>query len=228
MGHAIGVGHPDFLAFGHGLRENPRVSRRHPERPTPSLADCSFGCCSLVLADFVHAIRHEPRTRAVLRWAMLGGAVSTPLGLWLLTTPHRVAGAVALTTGIACFAAHNAPELAAARWYRKTPPRARSMRYTLNAEALIVASELSTRAYPWPSLLGHHQAPESFLVWVDARSFLILPKRAFEPAELERVALRLAHEVGGPPPLSPLWARLFAGAAAVLALWWLWNWLDPR
>ncbi|HWO10760.1 MAG TPA: YcxB family protein [Polyangiaceae bacterium] len=204
------------------------MSERHPERPAPSLADCSFGCCNLVLADFVHAIRHEPRTRALLRWATLGGAVSTPLGIWLLTTPHVASGAVALALGVACFAAHNAPEHAAARWYRQTPPRARLMRYTLNADALIVASELSTRAYPWTSLLGHHQAPESFLVWVDARSFLIVPKRAFEAAELPRVATRLAREVGGPPPLSPLWARLLAGAAAVLALWWLWNWLAPR
>ena len=115
-----------------------------------------------------------------------------------------------------------------ARWYRKTPPAARLMRYTLNAEALIVSTDIGSRAYPWTSLLGQHQSPESFLVWIDARSFLILPKRAFEPDELPRVAARLQRELGGPPPLSWFWALLLVSIALILALLWLWNRIDPR
>lgn len=204
------------------------MSELAPGRPPASVADCSFGRCNLVLADFVHAIRHEPRTRSMLRWATLTGALCTPLGIWLLTTPRLGSGVAALALGVAGFAAHNAPEHAAARWYRQTPPPARLIRFTLNAEALIVSSDVSTRGYPWPSLLGQHQAPESFLVWIDARSFLILPKRAFEPEELPRVAARLERELGEAPPLSPFWSLLFASIAAIALLLWLWNWLDPR
>lgn len=194
----------------------------------PADLDCTFGRCHLVLADFVHAVQNEPGTRSLLRWATLGGALGSTLGVWLLTTPRLWAGALVLALGVACFAAHGAPEQTASRWYQRTPPKARLMRYTLNPQALIVASELSTRAYPWPSLLGHHVAPESFLIWIDPRSFLIVPKRAFEPDELPRVAARLERELGGAPPLSPFWPWLFAGVGAILTLLWLWNWLDPR
>jgi len=204
------------------------MSERASGRPQSGLGDCIFGRCELVLDDFVHAIRHEPRTRIVLRWATLGGALGTPLGIWLLTTARLWPGLCALALGLACFAAHNAPEHAAGRWYRQTPPRARLMRLTLNAEALIVTSDISSRAYPWPSLVGQHQTPESFLVWIDARSFLILPKRAFEPADLPRLAARLERELGGAPPLSPFWSLLLACIALILALLWLWNWAAPR
>lgn len=204
------------------------MSERAPGRPQSGTPDCIFGRCSLVLDDFVHAIRHEPRTRSVLRWATLGGAVSTPLGVWLLTTPRLWPGLAALVFGLGCFAAHNAPEHAAARWYRQTPARARQMRFTLNPEALIVTTELSSRAYPWASLLGQHQAPLAFLVWIDARSFLIVPKRAFEPEQLQDVAARLQRELGGAPPLSRFWSLLFVSVALILGLLWLWNWADPR
>jgi len=204
------------------------MSERASGRPQSGIGDCLFGRCTLVLDDFVKAIRHEPRTRVVLRWATLGGALSTPLGIWLLTASRLWSGLVALALGLACFAAHNAPEHAAARWYRQTPARARSMRFTLNADALILTSDISSRAYPWRSLLGQHQTAEAFLVWIDARSFLIVPRRAFEPNDLPRVAERLERELGGAPPLSPFWSLLIASVALILALLGLWNWAAPR
>lgn len=201
----------------------------HASESAPSgLGDCLFGRCELVLDDFVVAIRHEPRTRVVLRWATLGGALCTPLGIWLLSASRLWPGVCALALGLACFAAHDAPEHAAARWYRQTPPRARSMRFTLNADALIVTSDLSSRAYGWRSLLGQHQTAEAFLVWIDARAFLILPKRAFQPEELPRVAARLERELGGAPPLSPFWPLLLGCVALIVTLLWLWNWAAPR
>lgn len=204
------------------------MSERASERPQSSLGDCLFGRCDLVLDDFVHAIRHEPRTRVVLRWATLGGALSTPLGIWLLSASRLWPGLCALALGLACFAAHNAPEHAAARWYRQTPPRARLMRFTLNADELIVTSDVSSRVYRWASLYGQYQTSESFLVWIDARSFLILPKRAFEPQVLPRVAARLERELGGAPPLSGFWSLLLGCVALILGLLWLWNWAAPR
>ena len=77
-------------------------------------------------------------------------------------------------------------------------------------------------------MYGQYQTSESFLVWIDARSFLILPKRAFEPQVLPRVAARLERELGGAPPLSGFWSLLLGCVALILGLLWLWNWAAPR
>ena len=201
-----------------------------PEQRPPGLDldDCAFGSCSLSLGDFTHAIRHEPRTRALLRWAMLVGSGGTLLGVWLMTTPHVAAGVGALVLGLSCFAAHNAPDHAAARWFQKTPREARSLRYTVNAQGLIVVSDLSQRAYPWRSLESYHQAPESFLLWVSHRSFLIVPKRAFGADDVPKIAARFEREVGPRPELPRFWSWLLLCAGLALSLLWLWNQLAPR
>ena len=199
-----------------------------PRRPGLDLDDCSFGSCSLTLGDFAHAIRHEPRTRTLLRWATVIGCAGTGLGIWLMTTPDVAAGVGALVLGLSCFAAHNAPDQAASRWFQKTPREARTLRYTVNAEALIVVSDASQRAYPWRSLEGYHETPECFLLWVSSRSFLILPKRAFKADDVPRVAARFQREVGSPPQLPPFWSWLLLGAALAVALLYLWNQLSPR
>jgi YcxB-like protein len=200
----------------------------HARAALPELADCHFGRCELVLPDFVHAIRHEPRTRTLIRWATVVGSICLPLGAWLLTTPQRVAGGVLFALGIAAFAAHNAPEHAAARWFQRTPREARSLRYTLNAQALIVVSDLAHQAHPWRSLHGFHEAPDALLLWVSDTSFLIVPKRAFAATDLPQIVARLQREVGAPPELPRFWAWLLAAAGLVVALVWLWNRLDPR
>jgi hypothetical protein len=192
------------------------------------LADCAFGGCTLTLADFTHAIRNEPRTRTLLRWATAIGATGTALGLWLMTTEDVAVGVGALVLGLSCFAAHNAPDHAASRWFEKTPREARSLRYTINAEALIVVSDASRRTYPWRSLEGYHQAPESFLLWVNPRSFLILPKRAFGPDDQAKLAERFEREVGAPPELPRYWSWLLLAGTAALALLWVWNRVSPR
>jgi YcxB-like protein len=194
----------------------------------PELADCQFGHCELALQDFVHAIRHEPRTRTLLRWATVVGAACTPLGAWLLTTPHLVAGGVLFALGIAAFAAHNAPEHAAARWFQRTPRQARALRYTCNAQALIVVSELGHQLHPWRSLHGFHETPQALLLWVSDASFLIVPRRAFSASDLPHVVARLQREVGAPPQLPRFWAWLLAGSALIATLVWLWNQLAPR
>jgi hypothetical protein len=197
-------------------------------RPGLDLEDHCFGSCDLSLADFTHAIRHEPRTRVLLRSANALGVVATPLGVWLMTTPRFGTGLAVFVLGIACFAAHNAPDQAAARWFSKTPRAARSVRYTLSGSGFIVVSDAARQAYPWRALWGYHQAPEAFLLWVSSRSFLIVPKRAFESQQLPRIAARLEREVGAPPELPRFWAWLGLALALGLALLWLWNQLDPR
>jgi hypothetical protein len=199
-----------------------------PRRPGLDLDDSAFGSHSLTLADFAHAIRNEPRTRTLLRWATAIGVAGTGLGIWLITTPDVVTGAGALVLGLSCFAAHNAPDHAAARWFRKTPPKARSLRYTVNAGELIVVSEASQHAYPWHAFEGYHEAPESFLLWINPSSFMIVPKRAFAPADVAKVKNRLAAEVGAPPELPRFWSWLLISGAAALAVLWIWNRLAPR
>jgi hypothetical protein len=197
-------------------------------RPGLDLSDHCFGSCELSLADFTHAIRHEPRTRLLLRCASALGAVTLPLGVWLMTTPRFGTGLAVFVLGIACFAAHNAPEQAAARWFSKTPRQARSVRYTLSSSGLIVVSDAARQAYPWRALEGYHQAPEVFLVWVSLRSFLIVPKRAFERQQLPQIAARFERELGAPPQLPRFWLWLGLAIALALALLVAWNRLDPR
>jgi hypothetical protein len=204
----------------------PAVPEPAPE--TPLFHDHTFGTCTLTRGDFVHAIEHEPRTRALLRWATGIGVLTLGWGVWLLSGRETLAGAIACVFGISCFIAHQAPEHAAARWFDKTPPRARLLKITLNPAALLVVSELSHNAYPWRSLDGYHEAPDSFLVWVSSKTFLILPKRAFAAEDLPKVVARFELEVGAPPRLPPYWGWLFGAIVLVLGLLWAWNRLDPR
>jgi hypothetical protein len=201
-----------------------------PEQRPPrlDLDDCSFGACTLTLGDFSHAIRHEPRTRTLLRWATVIGTVGTALGIWLLTTPDIATGVGALVLGLSCFAAHNAPDQTASRWFEKTPREARSLRYTVNSEALIVVSEVSRKVYQFRSLEGYFQAPESFLLWVSSRAVLIVPKRAFKPEAVPRLAARFERQVGAPPELPRYWTWLLVSGGVALGLLWLWNRLSPR
>jgi hypothetical protein len=196
--------------------------------PSLVLEDCHFGQCELVVADFIHAIRHEPRTRTLIRWATWAGSALVPLGAWLLTTPRTLLGGVLLACGIACFATHNAPEHAGTRWFQRVPRQARSARFTVNSRALIVVSDLAPRAYPWRDLQGFLETPQALLVWVDDRTFLIVPKRAFNGRDLPRVIDRLARELGAPPDLPRYWSWLLAATGLVMVLLWLWNHFDPR
>jgi hypothetical protein len=200
-----------------------------PTRSSPSgLDDCHFGQCELVVADFIQAIRHEPSTRRTIRWATYAGAVSIPLGCWSLTTKRTYLGGALLAFGAGCLATHNVPEHAGTRWFQRVPRDARSPRFTVNPQALIVVSDTSPRAYPWRELHGFLETPQALLVWVNHKSFLIVPKRAFNNRDLPRVIDRLGRELGEPPSAAGFWTWLLAGTAVLMALLWLWNWFDPR
>ena len=196
--------------------------------PRGLLDEPVFGHCRLGLEDFAHAIRHEPRTRALMRLAMGGGAVAGVGGAWLTRTAHARAGWVLLGLGLACFAAYHLPDRIAQNWFARTPPGARLVKYTLGARGLIVASELSPELHPWSKLEGFQQTPDSFLIWVSAKLFVIVPKRAFAAADLPRVVAQLEQRIGAPPALPRFWSTI--GIFALLAVLGLglWNWLSPR
>lgn len=197
-------------------------------RPGLNLSECLFGACRLELTDFAHAVRHEPRTRELIRLATAVGAAACLGGVWLMTTPDYRSGVLLFGLGVVCFAAHNAPDHIAQRWFAKTPRGARDLRYTLNAQGLIVATEVSQQSYAWPALQGYQQAPDSLLVWVSSQLFIIIPKRAFKAPELPQVIERLEHEVGGPPVLPRFWLWLLLGVVLTFGGLWSWNLLAPR
>jgi hypothetical protein len=202
-------------------------------QPTPSvprwaLDDAVFGHCRLGLEDFAHAVRQEPRTRRLVSLAMGVGTTAVAGGGLLLGTGQRRIGAVSCLLGFACFAAYHIPDQIARRWFARTPPAARLVQYTLGSEGLIVASELSRELHAWSCLYGYQQVPDSFLIWVSAKLFLIVPKRAFAAADLLRVTERLEQQLGAPPSLPRFWSWLaLAALLAALALT-LWNRLSPR
>jgi hypothetical protein len=145
-----------------------------------------------------------------------------------MTTPAYRTGWVALGLGMACFAAHNAPEVIAQRWFAKTPEHARSLKYTLNPQGLIVTSDVSQQFYCWLELYGFEAVPEALLVWVSPQLFLIVPKRAFRPEDLARVLEQFDEHVGAPPRLPRFWSWMLVAIALAMAGLMLWNWLDPR
>ncbi len=199
-----------------------------PPRPGLNLDDCLFGSCTLTLTDFVHGVRYEPRTRRLIRMATGIGAVACVSGFLLMSSPQYPSGLLLLGLGVVCFAAHNAPEQVAQRWFAKTPGLARSLRYTLNPQGLIVSSELSQRLYAWPELYGFHQVPEALLVWVSGELFLIVPKRAFSERDLPKVIGQFETRVGAPPALPRFWSWLLLAVALAVVALSLWNRLDPR
>jgi hypothetical protein len=199
-----------------------------PARPGLNLSECVFGACRLELADFLHAVRHEPRTRELIQLATAVGAAACVSGMWLMTTPDYRRGVLLFGVGVVCFAAHNAPEHIAQRWFAKTPRGARDLRYTLNPQGLIVASELSQQSYAWTTLQGYKQAPDCLLVWVSSQLFIIVPKRAFKGSELPQVIERFEREVGAPAASPRFWSWLLLGVMLTLGGLWLWNRLAPR
>jgi hypothetical protein len=146
----------------------------------------------------------------------------------LIAAAHARAGVSVIGLGLACFVAYNVPDQIAGRWFARTPPAARLVKYTLSAQGLIIASEASRELHQWTALHGYEEVPDSFLIWVSAKLFLILPKRAFAAADLARVRERLEQRLGAPPALPRFWS--WFGLAALLALLALalWNWLSPR
>ena len=200
-----------------------------PARPGFDLDDCTFGSCVLELADFVHAVQEEPRTRGLLRWATALGVVACLGGLWLVTGPRALTGCALLAFGLICFAMHQAPEHVAQRWFEKTPKAARSLRYTINSRELIVSSEVSHTVYGWPNVLGFHEAPRVLLIWVSATLFLIVPKRAFPAEGLPKVLAELQRQELGPPPTLPrFWSWLLLAVVIGGGALFLWNRLAPR
>jgi YcxB-like protein len=190
--------------------------------------DSVFGACLLTLADFSHAIAHEPRTR---RFVQIGLGIGLCLGgggVVLLARHRTLQGGALLALGLFAMLAYNAPEHIAGRWYAKTPPKARALKYTLNPQGLVVVSELSLEFHPWVKLYGLSEAPETFMVWLDEKVFIVLPKRAFAAGDVERARALLRSRLGekqrSPRPLVPLWLVALLGVAALL----VWNWLWPR
>jgi YcxB-like protein len=201
--------------------------------PTASLPrwapdDAVFGHCRLGLEDFTRAVRQEPRTRRLVVLAMALGSAGVVLGAGLLWTAHGRSGAVLMGVGLACFAAYNVPDQIAQRWFTRTPPAARLVKYTLGAQGLIISSEASRELHEWTALHGYQEVPDSFLIWVSAKLFLIVPKRAFAAADLARVTEQLEQRLGAPPTLPRFWSWL--GLAVLIALLGLalWNRLSPR
>jgi hypothetical protein len=187
-----------------------------------------FGQCRLGLEDFAHAVRHEPRTAQLLRVALGLGALTALAGVLCLSSRHRVLGWSLLGTGIVSFASHQLPDSIAQRWFSKLPAQARLVKYTLGPSGLIVTSELAREVHAWRGLVGFREVPDSFLIWVSTKHFLIVPKRAFSAEDLPRAQALLEREIGAPPEMPGFW--LWLGIAVVLAgaALGLWNWLAPR
>jgi hypothetical protein len=222
-------GRAAWLAYNKRVAIKQQTSRgRSAEAPGWDLGACVFGSSRLELADFVHAVRHEPRTMRLIRWATAVGLLACLLGLLLLRTALRRSGWLLLGLGVLCFAAHDAPEQIARRWFARTPQQARNLRYTLNPQGLIVASDVTRQLYAWPDLYGFQPVPEALLVWVSAHLFLIIPKRAFSFDDLPRAIQEFERRVGAPPPLPRFWSWLLLAIALAVLLLALWNRFDPR
>lgn len=199
--------------------------------PSPArwaLDDAIFGECQLGLEDFARAVRQEPRTRQLIQLATALGALALPAGVWLLSSGRTRLGALSCGLGLLGFAAYQMPDQIAQRWFARTPPAARQVKYTLNAQGLIITSELSRELHGYGQLYGYQQVPDSFLIWVSASLFVILPKRAFAAEDVPRVHARLEQALGAPPLLPRFWRWLALAALLAALVLGLWNWLSPR
>lgn len=193
-----------------------------------AIHDAVFGHCRLGLEDFSRAVREEPRTRWLVTVALWLGGAGFGAGVWLLSRGHARVGAVVTVIGLALFAAYNVPDQIARRWFARTPPAARLVQFTLGAQGLIVASEASRELHQWERLYGYQQVPSSFLIWVSAKLFVIVPKRAFAEADLPRVSERLEQRLGAPPALPRFWPWFCLALLLAALLLTLWNRLSPR
>src|SRR5262249_34989722 len=157
------------------------------------------------LEDFANAVRQEPRTRLLVTVALWLGGAGFAAGVFLISKGHARVGALVTVLGLALFAAYNVPDQIARRWVARTPPAARLVKFTCGAQGLIVASEASRELHQWERLYGYQEVPSSFLIWVSAKLFVILPKRAFAEADVPRVSERLEQRLGAPPALPRFW-----------------------
>jgi len=196
--------------------------------PRWALDDALFGHCRLGLEDFARAVRQEPRTRQLVTLAMALGGAAVGAGALLISTAHGRLGALVCGLGLSCFAAYHVPDQIARRWFARTAPAARLVKFTLGPQGLIVTSEAARELHEWSRLYGYQQVPDSFLIWVSPKLFVIVPKRAFSAADLPRASQMLEQRLGAPPHLPRFWSWLaLAAVLAALGLA-LWNRLSPR
>ena len=105
-------------------------------------ADSVFGNCLLSLSDFQDAVTH--RTRRFVYVALGLGVCAGAAGVTLLSQKRSVQGVALLALGFAATLAYNVPEVVAGRWFAKTPPQARAVKFTLNPQGLVVVSEAAS------------------------------------------------------------------------------------
>jgi hypothetical protein len=141
-------------------------------------------------------------------------------GIYFWSEGLKLLAAGLLMLGVGLLSVWNMPDIVARRWYRRTDPQSRELRYTVMRTGMIITTGEGTRQYPWKVLDGFFEAQDCFLLWLDTRHFLIIPKRAFQGTDLGAVRRYMLE--GIPPRSQSYGAHLrlvaFWGLAAAFVL----------
>lgn len=98
--------------------------------------------------------------------------------------------------------------------------------FRLDAQGLSVDSALRQVQLGWPALSGYAESGNAFIVYTSPQTVFVIPKRAFEEAELGRVRRMFAERLSPKQGSNRLFLRLALGGVVVVAFLTIWHMLS--
>lgn len=189
------------------------------------------GATRLTEADFLEASAHIPAFKRTRTYGLLLPA------MWLVVAGTSAMGATSMselalplvlsgsfTFGIAFLLLRLAPRSWAKRASADTGPG--KIDFRIDAVGLSVNSALRQAQLAWPALAGYAESGSAFIVYTSPQTVFVIPKRAFEEAELGRVGQMLAKRLSGKQGSNRLFVRLALGSIVVVAFLTIWHMLS--
>jgi hypothetical protein len=189
------------------------------------------GAARLTEADFFEASAHVPAFRRTRTYGLLLPA------MWLVVAGTSAMGTTStselalplvlsgsFTFGIAFLLLRLAPR----SWAKRASADTGLGRidFRLDAQGLSVESALRQARLAWPALSGYAESGQAFIVYTSPQTVFVIPKRAFEEAELGRVRQMFAERLSPKQGSQRLLLRLALGGVVVVAFLAIWHMLS--
>jgi hypothetical protein len=189
------------------------------------------GAARVTEADFLEASAHVPAFRWIrtygrllpVMWLVVAGMATMGTTHWSdVVLPLVVSGS--FTLGLSFLLLRLVPRSWAKRASADTGLS--KIDFRLDAQGLSVDSALRRAQLAWPALSGYAESPSVFIVYTSPQTVFVIPKRAFDDAELGRVRQLFSERLPPRSPSSRLFKRLALGGIVMVAFLTIWHMLS--
>jgi len=189
------------------------------------------GAARLTEADFLEASAHLPAFRRTRTYGLLVAP------MWLVVAGTSSLGATRMSDLVPPLLLSGTFTFGVAFWLLRLAPSSWAKRasadtgfgkidFRLDAQGLSVFSTLRQSQLAWPSLSGYAESVNSFIVHTSPQTIFVIPKRAFDEAELGRVRQMFAERLSPQHGSRRLFLRLALGGIVTVAFLTIWHMLS--